>query len=82
MTIATNFPHLFQRSVPTSSNPVLSHSFMFIGRVLTVLFYFLTYVKLHRKFNYCVPHLTADICKTKGVRVLEIILMERSVNFT
>ena len=32
-----NFPHLFQRSVPTSSNPVLSHSFMFIGRVLSVI---------------------------------------------
>ena len=59
---ATNFSHLFQRSVPTSSNPVLNHSFMFIGRVSPVLFYFLAYVKLDRKFNYRVPRLTADIC--------------------
>ena len=28
---------MFQRSVPTSSNPVLSHSFMFIGRVVPVI---------------------------------------------
>ena len=55
---------------------------MFIGRVLPVLFYFLAYVKLHRKFNYCVPHLTTDIFKTKEVRVLKIVLMERAFNFT
>ena len=35
-----------------------------------------------RKFNYCVPRLTADICKTIIGRGLEIILIERAVNFT
>ena len=34
----------------------------------------ISYVKLDHKFNYRVPRLTADICKTKRVRVLEIIL--------
>ena len=42
----------------------------------------LTYVKIDRKFNYRVPGLTADICKTKRIIDLEIALMERAVNFT
>ena len=54
---------------------------MFIGRVLPVLFYFLAYVKLHQKFNYHVPRLTADTCKTIIGRGLEIVLIERAVNF-
>ena len=35
---------------------------------------------MDRNFNYCVPRETADIYKTKRVRVLEIILMERAVH--
>ena len=37
---------------------------------------------MDRKFNYCVPDLTADICKTIIGRGLVIGLMERTVNFT
>ena len=32
------------------------------------------------KFNYRVPHKAAYIYKTKGVRVLEIVLMDKAVN--
>ena len=42
----------------------------------------LAYFKLDRKIKYNVPHLTADIFKTIIGRGLEIILMERAVNFT
>ena len=41
-----------------------------------------SYVKIDHKFNYRVPHLTADICKTIIGRSLEIVLIERAVNFT
>ena len=39
----------------------------------------MSYVKIDRKFNYCNPDLTADICKTIIGRGLEIVLMERTV---
>ena len=39
-------------------------------------------IKIDRKFIHRIPHLTADICKTVIGRGLEIVLMERAVNFT
>ena len=42
----------------------------------------MSFVKIDRKFDYRVLHLIADICKTIKGRGLEIVLMERAVNFT
>ena len=39
-------------------------------------------LKKDRKFNYRVPHSTADIRKTIKGTGLEIVLIERAVNFT
>ena len=42
----------------------------------------MSYVKIDHKFNYRVPRLTADICKTIKGRGLEMVLIEKAVNFT
>ena len=44
--------------------------------------FFLAYVKIDWTFEYLTSQLTANICKTKRIRDLKIVLMEKAVSLT
>ena len=64
---------MFKLPIPTRLTDYLGEA---------VVWTVISYVKIDRKLNYRVPRETADICKTIKGRGLEVVLMERTVNFT